>query len=298
LSLFKTFLDLLLDGIFILRHGDPKTRGRIFVAHIKINLKHLFLVKLLRLNIQSEILLGQRVYFFNYTVFTWFFLENFVRREYLFTSTAKSPLIIDCGSNIGMATLFFKLQYPESRILAFEPDPKTFGMLKRNVEENHLTDVTLFNAALSANEGQIDFFVDPDLPGSPIMSTNPLRISKEKMRVRATILSKEITEEVDFLKMDIEGAEVEVMNELGKSGKLALVREMVIEYHHHISPEVDHLSQILSLLESSGFGYQLHTSFPSPFHGKRFQDILIYGYRKVSPSANLRPELAGVASSR
>jgi FkbM family methyltransferase len=70
-------------------------------------------------------------------------------------------VILDCGANIGMATLFFKWLYPNARIDAFEPDPKTFQLLENNVKQNHLTNVATHNCALWDIDGKIDFFVDP-----------------------------------------------------------------------------------------------------------------------------------------
>jgi FkbM family methyltransferase len=62
---------------------------------------------------------------------------------------------LDCGANIGLATLFFKRLYPESEIHAFEPDPETFKMLRRNVEQNSLSYVYLYNVALSDQQGAV-----------------------------------------------------------------------------------------------------------------------------------------------
>src|SRR5260370_28727380 len=51
--------------------------------------------------------------------------EIFLARAYFFRSEASSPLIFDCGSNIGLSILFFKHLYPNCRIVSFEPDPMT-----------------------------------------------------------------------------------------------------------------------------------------------------------------------------
>ena len=86
--------------------------------------------------------------------------------------------------------------------------------------------------------------------------------------------------DVELLKLDVEGAENAVMRELARSGKLQNVRQIHLEYHHHIDADVDALSTMLTLLEDPGFGYQV--SARSRRHGEPriFQDIPIYGYRK------------------
>jgi hypothetical protein len=61
--------------------------------------------------------------------------EIFVRQYYYFRANTDHPVIFDCGANLGMATLFFKWLYPKSRVEAFEPDPGTFAVLQKNVDQ-------------------------------------------------------------------------------------------------------------------------------------------------------------------
>ena len=59
------------------------------------------------------------------------------------------------------------------------------------------------------------------------------------------------------------------------------VRQMVIEFHHHMSPQVDNLSECLYLLERHGFGYQLTSGqIYTPITRGQFQDVLVHAYRK------------------
>jgi hypothetical protein len=56
---------------------------------------------------------------------------------------------------------------------------------------------------------------------------------------------------------------------------------MVIEFHHHMSPGVDMLSECLSILEQHGFGYQLTAGqVYTPITRGQFQDVLVHAYRK------------------
>src|SRR5258707_8425113 len=79
--------------------------------------------------------------------------EIFARQSYEFVSTRMNPVILDCGANIGMATLYFKWLYPQAQITSFEPDPVTFQVLKRNIVDNELQDVALHNVALAGEKG-------------------------------------------------------------------------------------------------------------------------------------------------
>jgi FkbM family methyltransferase len=205
-----------------------------------------------------------------------------VKGGYLFRAESDRPRILDCGSHIGMSVLFFKKMYPDATIIAFEPDPMTFEKLKTNVEQNSLRDVTLHQCALSDTEGSIDFYHSQENAGSLVMSMHRARIDGDKIVVPSRRLSSFISEEIDLLKIDIEGAEDVVLAELACSNKLALIKQMHIEYHHHIIPKNDKLSAMLKILENANFGYQISVA---PSFGKwptreAFQDISIYCYRK------------------
>lgn len=223
---------------------------------------------------------GYKLHFLTYRSFEYLFREMFLDQEYYFITENRSPLIIDCGSNIGMSILYFKLMYPESKIIAFEPDEDAFSCLKQNIEKNQLQSVEIHKKAVSGNEGKTDFYYDKEDPGSLVMSTVRERLPKQKREIDAVHLSKYINEEVDFLKMDVEGAELSVIQEISNSGKLNHVKQMAIEYHHHIIGEEDVLSTMLKILENAGFGYQISSGLGRPFGRQIIQDILIYAYRK------------------
>ena len=222
-------------------------------------------------------------WFSGFARFGYLFNEIFIKQDYFFLTDRTDPLIIDCGSNIGMSILYFKSRYPKARIIGFEPDPETFEMLEKNVAANALSGVTLLNCALADREGETELFHEPNVPGSLIMSLQKGR-SKENVetkKVRTVLLSDYVSREVDFLKMDIEGMETAVIEELAQKGKLSQVREMAIEYHHHVPAGDDALSRLLAILENSGFGYRISAPSGSPIEDNRdMQDILVRAYRK------------------
>lgn len=225
---------------------------------------------------------GFKVKFLNFNILSHLFKELFIENEYYFTTEKSNPYIIDCGSNIGMSILYFKMMYPESRIVGFEPGDEAFLCLEENVKNNLLKFVTVHKVALSDREGYTDFYYDPEDPGSLYMSTIQERFPKQKRRVKVSLLSKYINEEIDFLKIDTEGAELDILQELNNAGKLTFIRQMVIEYHHHINKSFDDLSRILVVLEKCGFGYQIESTLGRPFRRGQFQDILVYAYQKQS----------------
>lgn len=226
----------------------------------------------------SAKMLGFEISYFDRSTLAFLYREIFARQNYHFRATSESPVIFDCGANLGMATLYFKWLYPKASIEAFEPDPNTFTLLERNVARNRLTDVVTHNCALWDENGQVDFFVDLAQPGSLHMSTDQTRLAGEHILVPSRKLSDFVQGPIDFLKIDVEGAEHRILCDLVASGKLEFVRQMVIEYHHHIGEQRSRLAGFLQQLEQAGFEYQIHASlYPVNSQGLS-QDILIAAY--------------------
>ena len=174
------------------------------------------------------------------------FKDEYLQRIYHFEAERPDPLILDCGSNIGMATLYFKHVYHRARIIAFEPDPAIFGLLEQNVAENRLADVELINAAIGGRSENRDFVADGGAGGRFGMGMNTIP-------VRTVQLSSHLMQPVDFIKLNIEGEELAVLEEAALSGRLQNVRELVLEYHGWAAGP-QRLGAILDLLDHRGFG--------------------------------------------
>src|SRR5215475_2749877 len=65
--------------------------------------------------------------------FYYLYKDIFENRVYHFDAWRSDPLIVDCGSNIGMSVLYYKQEHPLARIIAFEPDPAIFRYLQENI---------------------------------------------------------------------------------------------------------------------------------------------------------------------
>lgn len=74
---------------------------------------------------QKAHLLGFLVSYLGEKQFRYLLWEIFIRGEYFFETEKTAPVILDCGANIGLATLFFKRIYPKARITCGEADPTT-----------------------------------------------------------------------------------------------------------------------------------------------------------------------------
>src|SRR3990167_3020224 len=234
--------------IFSANQKIPYSKIELFLTYLKLQFKYLFFVVLLKGKILKERLFNFQISLLDYSSFICMFEEIFIRRIYYFKSMTRSPLIFDCGANIGIALIFFKILYPKSRIFAFEPDKSAFSLLEINVGSNKLFNVLLFNQALSNKEGLVKFYFNPKNLSSASKGIIKERTSKSVIFewLPSVKLSAYIKEKVDFLKMDIEGAEGLVMSELSKKKKLSFVREAVVEFHHHIDSWKDDFSDFLN----------------------------------------------------
>ena len=116
------------------------------------------------------------------------------------------------------------------------------------------------------------------------MSLTYQRMPKETIAVKTLALSDIVREqlsgkEIDFLKIDVEGAEDVVLRDLTVTGQLKSVTEMVVEYHHKIGNDRAKLGSFLSTLEAQGFDYQLDAVCMPIYSPRRFQNIILYVYR-------------------
>ena len=161
-------------------------------------------------------------------------LQDLDESKYQFINENKSPLIIDAGAHIGMSMLYFKWRFPEARILCFEPSPETFLILQKNIKINKLRGVTAIQAALSDKNGSCTLYgrmgwEESDTRGNTISPEWGAWQSQQFCQVKTVKLSSYITEIVDFLKLDVEGAEMLVLHDI--ADKLSLVKQLFVETH-------------------------------------------------------------------
>lgn len=281
------FLEVIFDTVmfapYLLRGNfSSRLKAGILLTYLRLSIK-LLLIHPFR-PITEEKVFGFAIRCFNYRTMHLLFRVILLRNEYYFESSNPRPVIFDCGANIGLATLFFKWLSPHAEIYAFEPDRDTFALLKHNVEANNLAGVHLYNVALSDRVGTAEFYVDRANPGSLRMSLNYQRMPKDTSTVETLTLSEVIGRElpnrdIDFLKLDVEGAEDAVLGDLATTGRLKAVREMLIEFHHKIGGERAKLGPFLTALETHGFDYQVDAVCMPLYAPGRFQNIMLYVYR-------------------
>ncbi|PWK26183.1 FkbM family methyltransferase [Arcicella aurantiaca] len=213
---------------------------------------------------------------YNYRLLDYLIKEVFVANEYYFQTENKAPIIVDCGANIGMATLFFKWLQPNATIYSFEPQKSTFDILERNIKRNNLQNVHYFNLALSDSNGTIDFFGEDS--SNLMSSVLQERSTGKKVTVECRKLSdfvSIISEPIDLLKIDVEGAETFILKDLIDTNKLdkSVFKQIIMEYHHKIENQSSKMGEFLLPFEKQGYEYQVRADFKQL---STFQDMLLH----------------------
>ncbi len=163
----------------------------------------------------------------------------------------QGDIVIDIGANIGRYTIISSKRVgTKGKVVAIEAHPGNFEILNRNIKLNQLTNIIPLNYAAYSKETKIKLYVPDEESGYTIYHTLMERTGKKFVEVNANTLDyllqlNEIRqEEVNWIKIDVEGAELEVLkgatNVLSKSKDIALL----IEVHglNNYRPLVEFLS--------------------------------------------------------
>lgn len=171
--------------------------------------------------------------------------------------------IIDCGANIGLGTIYLKEQYPQSEVIAFEPDEKNFSLLVKNIHSFGLENVIARKEAIWVADTILNFSGEGTM-GSRIETIS----SSSGQKVKAVRLKDFLQRKVDLLKMDIEGAEYAVLKDI--ASELHQVKYLFLEYHGTFQ-QTDQLTEIFTLLHHAGFHYYIKEAaniYQKPFMAK------------------------------
>ena len=215
-------------------------------------------------------LFGKKFLLADHLSFIWQYKEIFVDQFYDFPNTKSSPIIFDCGANIGTSCLFYKIMYPNAKILAFEADPAICNVLSDNVNAFSMN-VELVGAAVWNKDGEIELNIEGADGASVVAVNNSSNLTKVKsVRLRDWITRYSL---IDFLKMDIEGAEYEVIMDCKEV--LHKINYLFVEYHS-IAGQPQNLDEILSTISSAGFRYILvpvHTVVKPFYHKSKGNNV-------------------------
>jgi FkbM family methyltransferase len=171
----------------------------------------------------------------------------------------KGEIIADCGAYIGEFTLYAaKAVGPSGKVIAFEPDPAIYKKLAANIALNGLTNVTALNKGVWSKASTLKFVGD-SLKGYSFMAADK---DAGAIDVPVVALDDELKRlalpKVDFIKMDVEGAELEAIK--GASGTLEAQKVDLAIASYHPVDGVKSCYELEKIL--TGLGYKAETAHP------------------------------------
>ncbi|XOV66292.1 MAG: FkbM family methyltransferase [Fluviicola sp.] len=169
--------------------------------------------------------------------------------NYKFISKHEAPVIVDVGANIGISILYFYSLYPNSTLIAVEADPKIAEILSNNLKINNCPAEVIQKALWSEPGLSLSFAQKGADAGTLYGDENTVDVK--------TISIPELLapyEYIDLLKIDIEGAEIEVLKNIGTS--FNKVDHVFIEFHSFLG-QPQNLEFILQTMAEQGFRYKI-----------------------------------------
>ena len=204
---------------------------------------------------------------------TTIFLRNHLQR---------GQTVWDVGANIGYFSLEFARSVgSEGKVLSFEPHPRIFQVLQRNIERNKYKNIKLFNQACGSSPGETKLFFSTENEGNHkiIENSNSNNFALTGVVTLSTFLSEYSP---SLIKMDIEGAELLALQGLGHENLKKLTIDFVIEYHpYEMSFFNIEGKEVLDFFISSGYKFR-NLAFPdSPIISK---EEILKKYKKEDRS--------------
>lgn len=171
------------------------------------------------------------------------FDQVFIRNDYQHPMMPdEAKVVIDAGANVGYSVLYFRKKYPTATILALEPDPENYAMLRKNCD--HLNNVILLNAALWKTNTTLALSFTGD-DGRSLnawgVRTHEAKTTSKDITPAYSILylmEKYAIDEIDVCKIDIEGAEKAVFEDVDAAW-YDKVNLFVIETHDRFAKGSD-----------------------------------------------------------
>ncbi len=140
-------------------------------------------------------------------------------------------LIVDAGAHIGLASVFFASKYPKAKVIAIEPEQSNFEILLMNIEQ--YSNITPIRAGLWSRKTHLRIQDSDVATWSFRVSEDPSGNGIPAIGVK-DIMTDFTVENIDVLKIDIEGSELDVF----KNSKpwINAVRNLIIELHDRFQP--------------------------------------------------------------
>ena len=175
--------------------------------------------------------------------------EIFVHKEYTH-EIGENDIIVDIGAHIGAFSVVAGKKASKGKVFSYEPEPSNFQQLKKNVELNNLQNVSIFNMGVLGSKGTKEFYSsNQHTGGSSVLKVPGKKISASFTTIE-DIFQENGLEKIDYLKMDVEGAEYDILMKT-PSACLAKIAYLALETHNWMTELKSR--DMKAFLEKEGF---------------------------------------------
>ena len=183
--------------------------------------------------------------------------ECIVRDDYKIKSLGnKEGTIIDIGAHLGSFSLFASKKCPKYKVYSFEPSPSTYAVLKKNIGINGFKNIKAFNKAVTSDGRPVRIYINPINSALNTIYDNKGHFADISSVSLQEIFTENSIRSCDFIKMDCEGAEYDILLNTPQS-ILKKIKKMVIEYHNPdyfgIQNAKYNLENVVNWMKISGF---------------------------------------------
>ena len=161
-----------------------------------------------------------------------------------------NDIVIDIGAHIGLFTIYASQFCDKGTIYSFEPVEENYKLLLENTRSNNLEHVKIFNLAVSNSTEPIKLYINDDESGHSMFSQSSSSLMVNSISLKKIFDDNQI-ERCNFLKLDCEGAEYEIIKNL-PSSYFEKIDKMVIEYHM-ADTHPEFLTELKEILLSQNF---------------------------------------------
>ncbi len=182
--------------------------------------------------------------------------EILINECYYFEETNPESVIIDCGTHYGVSLYYYRKQFPKKKIICFEPSKRAYSVLKRNIKENGWVSIDSHNSALSNKRVTLNFYDQTYQSMAGSLKRRKGDKNSKAHKIKVELLSPYLDQSVDFLKLDLEGEEMKVLQEI--ESKLENVNAIFCEYHEATCPTP--LEDVVGLLRKNGYQVKVSLS--------------------------------------
>lgn len=174
-------------------------------------------------------------------------IVNYLNHTFVHPSLYDAKVAIDCGANHGEFAAWLS-QHTSAQVYSFEPDPRLFPKLPS------LPRVQYFPTAVDGESGECQFALGAQHCSSSVYRESDAQqlVTVPKISLADFCRQRAITK-IDFLKMDIEGAELNVF-EQANDELLTTITQITVEFHDFLNKDdIPRIERIVARLRKLGF---------------------------------------------